>query len=180
MGLRRHHPGPSLRGPGDRGDRRAGPAGEHRTDQHNGGIPAVLFPRPGGDVRPGPGDLAALQVALAAARSGARVLREAGLSHRTGEAKAAGDYVTQPDLSSETAILEVLAREAPGVAVLSEEAGGSRVGTRWAVDPLDGTTNFMRGLPIVGVSVGLLQDGRPEIGVVIAPWLGLEFAVQRG
>jgi myo-inositol-1(or 4)-monophosphatase len=66
------------------------------------------------------------------------------------------------------------------VAVLSEEAGGSRVGTRWAVDPLDGTTNFMRGLPIVGVSVGLLQDGRPEIGVVIAPWLGLEFAAQRG
>jgi myo-inositol-1(or 4)-monophosphatase len=74
----------------------------------------------------------------------------------------------------------VLAKEAPGVAVLSEEAGGARAGTRWAVDPLDGTTNFMRGFPIVGVSVGLLRDGRPEVGVVVAPWLGLEFAAERG
>jgi myo-inositol-1(or 4)-monophosphatase len=74
----------------------------------------------------------------------------------------------------------VLATEAPGVAVLSEEAGGAGAGTRWAVDPLDGTTNFMRGFPVVGVSVGLLQDGLPEVGVVLAPWLGLEFAAQRG
>src|SRR6202011_4798787 len=128
-----------------------------------------------GDVRPRHGDLAALQVALAAARSGARVLRQAGLTHRSGEAKAAGDYVTQSDLRSEEAILEVLAKEAPGVAVLSEEAGGARTGTRWAVDPLDGTTNFMRGFPFVGISVGLLRDGHPEVGVVLAPWLGLEF-----
>jgi myo-inositol-1(or 4)-monophosphatase len=108
------------------------------------------------------------------------VLREGGLARRHGESKAAGDYVTETDLSSEVAILEVLAREAPGVAVLAEEAGGSRADTMWAVDPLDGTTNFMRGFPVVGVSVALVRSGTPEVGVVIAPWLGLEFAAQRG
>jgi myo-inositol-1(or 4)-monophosphatase len=46
----------------------------------------------------------------------------------------------------------------------------------WAVDPLDGTTNFTRGFPSVGVSVGLLEAGRPVLGVVIAPFLNLEFA----
>src|SRR5205807_6329115 len=78
------------------------------------------------------------------------------------------------------AIVEVLARETPGVPILAEEAGGTPATTMWAVDPLDGTTNFMRGLPVVGVSVALLRDGLPEVGVVIGPWLGLEFAAERG
>jgi myo-inositol-1(or 4)-monophosphatase len=50
----------------------------------------------------------------------------------------------------------------------------------WAVDPLDGTTNFIHGFPAVGVSVGLLEAGRPVLGVVIAPFLGLEFAGAKG
>jgi myo-inositol-1(or 4)-monophosphatase len=74
----------------------------------------------------------------------------------------------------------VLAREAPGIAVLAEERGGARAGTMWAVDPLDGTTNFTRGFPSVGVSVGLLEGGLPLLGVVIAPFLDKEFAAARG
>ena len=50
----------------------------------------------------------------------------------------------------------------------------------WAVDPLDGTTNFTRGFPGVGVSVALLEDRRPVAGVVLAPFLGLEFTASRG
>jgi myo-inositol-1(or 4)-monophosphatase len=92
----------------------------------------------------------------------------------------AGDYVTAVDRASEDAILDVLARRTPGIAVLAEERGGATSGTRWTVDPLDGTTNFLRGLPVVAVSVGLIDAGRPEVGVVIAPWLGLEFAAVRG
>jgi myo-inositol-1(or 4)-monophosphatase len=88
--------------------------------------------------------------------------------------------VTASDRRSETAILEVLARETPGVAVLAEEGGGTRAGTMWAVDPLDGTTNFTRGFPVVAVSVGLVHDGVPIAGVVIAPFLGLEFTVSEG
>jgi len=88
--------------------------------------------------------------------------------------------VTAADLASEHAILEVLARRAPGIAVLAEETGGDRAGTMWAVDPLDGTRNYTRGFPVVGVSVALIQGGRPEIGVVLAPWLDLEFTAERG
>jgi len=121
-------------------------------------------------------------VALRAARAGARVLIDGGLPHPgvAAEQKGAGDYVTAWDRRSESAILEVLAREAPGIAVLAEERGGSPAGTMWAVDPLDGTTNFMRGFPVVAVSVGLLEDGLPRLGVVIAPFLGQEFAAERG
>lgn len=110
------------------------------------------------------------------------MLREAGLPRPGGAAvvKGAGDYVTASDRRSEEAIVEVLQRETPGVALLAEEAGGSRAGTMWAVDPLDGTTNFMRGFAVVAVSVGLLDAGQPIVGVVIAPFLGLEFAAARG
>jgi myo-inositol-1(or 4)-monophosphatase len=121
-------------------------------------------------------------VALRAARAGARVLIDGGLPRPglAAEQKGAGDYVTAWDRKSEAAILEVLALEAPGIAVLAEERGGSRTGTMWAVDPLDGTTNFTRGFPVVAVSVGLLEDGLPLVGVVIAPFLGQEFAASRG
>lgn len=88
--------------------------------------------------------------------------------------------MTSADRSSEAAILETLARLSPGVAVLAEEAGGERAPTMWAVDPLDGTTNFTRGFPVVGVSVALLEAGRPVLGAVLAPYLGLEFAGGRG
>lgn len=94
--------------------------------------------------------------------------------------KGAGDYVTAFDRQSEAAIVEVLARETPGIAVVAEERGGKRAGTMWAVDPLDGTTNFTRGFPVVAVSVGLLEDGIPVAGVVIAPFLQLEFAASQG
>ena len=121
-------------------------------------------------------------MALRAARAGARVLIDGGLPRPglAAEQKGAGDYVTAWDRKSEAAILEVLAREAPGIAVLAEERGGSRTGTMWAVDPLDGTTNFTRGFPVVAVSVGLLEDGLPLVGVVIAPFLGQEFAASKG
>ena len=74
----------------------------------------------------------------------------------------------------------MLARESPGIHVLAEEGGGRRAGTMWVVDPLDGTTNFTRGYPTVGVSVGLVEDGKPVLGVVLGPFLKLEFTAVRG
>jgi myo-inositol-1(or 4)-monophosphatase len=76
--------------------------------------------------------------------------------------------------------VDALTRLAPGIPILAEERGGAPSGTRWAVDPLDGTTNFTRAMPVVGVSVALLDGGEPVVGVVTAPWLDLEFAVERG
>lgn len=74
----------------------------------------------------------------------------------------------------------MLARESPGIHVLAEEGGGGREGTMWVVDPLDGTTNFTRGYPSVGVSVGLVEDRKPVLGVVLGPFLKLEFTAVRG
>ena len=121
-------------------------------------------------------------MALHAARAGAAVLLEAGLPRPGGPAdvKGAGDYVTEADRRSEAAILEVLTSESPGLGILAEESGGPRTGTRWAVDPLDGTTNYTRGFPAVAVSVALIEGGSPVVGVVLAPFLGLEFWCARG
>jgi len=121
-------------------------------------------------------------VALRAARAGGAVLLKTGLARpgSSAETKGAGDYVTTADRGSEAAILEVLERESPGVAVLAEERGGESAETMWAVDPLDGTTNFTRGFPPISVSVGLIERGRPVIGVVLAPFLDLEFTAVAG
>ena len=110
------------------------------------------------------------------------MLLETGLPHPGGPAELKGrhDYVTDADRASEAAILAVLAREMPGIPVLAEEGGGDRADLMWAVDPLDGTTNFTRGFPVVGVSVGLLEGRLPRLGVVLGPFLGLEFAGGHG
>jgi myo-inositol-1(or 4)-monophosphatase len=85
-------------------------------------------------------------------------------------AKAPGDWVSQVDVASEHAVREVLVRET-GIAVHGEEHGGARADTEWLVDPLDGTTNFLHGFDAFGVSVGLVHEGRPVVGVVHAPLL---------
>ena len=130
--------------------------------------------------RHSPSDL--LPVALRAARAGAAVLLQSGLPHpgASADLKGRGDYVTATDHRSESAILEVLARESPGIPVLAEERGGIRSSDMWAVDPLDGTTNFTRGFPTVGISVALLEKGRPVAGAVLAPFLEIEFSASRG
>jgi myo-inositol-1(or 4)-monophosphatase len=100
--------------------------------------------------------------------------------------KAAGDYVTDTDLDSERAIRKALA--GTGIAVVGEEtegaASGSGIGDApgrfWVVDPLDGTTNFLHGFIAVGVSVALVQDGRPVVGVVHAPLLGRTWSGWQG
>jgi myo-inositol-1(or 4)-monophosphatase len=84
--------------------------------------------------------------------------------------KGTGDYVTDADIASEHAIRQVL--EATRIPVLGEEAGGRTSARYWVVDPLDGTTNFVHRFPAVGVSIALVVEGRPALGVVHAPLLG--------
>ena len=108
----------------------------------------------------------------AAAAAGAVVLRRADDSAALRpEEKAAGDYVTAVDREAEDAAVGVLLRGAPGIPVLAEEAGGSRADRVWAVDPVDGTTNLVRSFPVVGVSVALVEEGRPVVAAVAAPHL---------
>jgi myo-inositol-1(or 4)-monophosphatase len=109
-----------------------------------------------------------------------RAAAERGSVGVVAEAKhASGDYVTEVDRASERTIGEVL-REGTGLPVLGEEGGGPGAELQWVVDPLDGTTNFVHGFAVVGVSVALVERGRPVVGVVHAPFLGETFVGGRG
>ncbi len=114
-----------------------------------------------------------------AARVGGVTILAAGQDPMASE-KAAGDYVTEIDRASEGAIAEFLTHSAPGIPVVGEEHGGSASDLYWLVDPLDGTTNFVHGFPIVGVSVALVEEGRPVAGAVHAPFLRETYLGARG
>jgi myo-inositol-1(or 4)-monophosphatase len=120
-----------------------------------------------------------------AARRGGELIAaaaaETGSSSRGAVEKGAGDYVTEVDVASERAISALLARETPDVPTLGEEQGGAAgADRRWVVDPLDGTTNFVHGFWAVGVSVALVDHGRPVVGAVHAPLLGATWVAARG
>jgi myo-inositol-1(or 4)-monophosphatase len=125
-----------------------------------------------------------LQLALATARyatqAGGSLIRSAGVGFHETETKGPGDYVTEVDRQSEKVVLRILRSTFPSLPVLAEESGGGRFSTGWVVDPLDGTTNFSRGFPMVGVSVALLVDGRPAVGSVHAPFLGWTYSARAG
>lgn len=129
------------------------------------------------------GDLdldALLRGALAAAARGAEVVRTAFGAARNVREKAPGDLVSDADTASEHAIRDALAESSPGVAFFGEEGGGERGDVGWFVDPLDGTTNFVHGFPVVGVSIALVAAGEPVVAVVDAPLLGDTYWARRG
>ena len=81
--------------------------------------------------------------------------------------------VTDADRAAEQAIRGILAAERPDDAVYGEEFGSSGTGTRrWVIDPIDGTKNFVRGVPVWATLIALVDEGRPVVGVVSAPALG--------
>jgi len=97
--------------------------------------------------------------------------------------KAHNDLVSVADHDSESAILAEISRRFPDHDVLSEEAGwSSHEGDRptWLVDPLDGTTNFVHGMPHFAVSVAVAMEDRVQAGVIIDPIKGDVFRAARG
>jgi histidinol-phosphatase len=89
--------------------------------------------------------------------------------------------VTDADRAVERAIRDRLAAERPGDSVLGEEFGGEpAAGRQWIVDPIDGTTNFLRGLPIWATLIALAVDGVPVVGVAAAPALGRRWWAAQG
>lgn len=123
------------------------------------------------DRRPDPllADLAA--AALEAATAASAILTNAGEVSGVETKISATDMVSDVDRAAEAAVAEVLARRRPDDGIVGEE-GTSRPGTsgvKWVVDPLDGTTNFLFGIPQFAVSIAAEVDGRPIAGVVIDP-----------
>ena len=123
---------------------------------------------------------ALLAAAVDAARAGGAIVREAFGAAENVREKGPGDLVSDADLASERAVRDVLARAAPDIAFFGEEGGGERAEVGWFVDPLDGTANFVHGFPVVGVSIALVVDGEPVVGVVHAPMLGDLYTARQG
>ena len=138
---------------------------------------------------PEPLDLgAALAVARDAAAAGAETLRaaweEVGEARATASAKGPGDWVTEADREAEARIVERIQAAYPDHGLVAEEsrprARAAPGEHRWVVDPLDGTANFVHRIPAWAVSVALLAEEVPVVGVVVDPLRGEWFTAARG
>jgi myo-inositol-1(or 4)-monophosphatase len=114
-----------------------------------------------------------LDVATEAALAGGAVLQHywGNLSNIRQKGRP-GDLVTEADKAAEQVVLAVLRRHFPEHAILAEESGSSGMRDSdllWAVDPLDGTTNYTHQYPFCGCSVGLLIEGQPAVGAIFDP-----------
>ena len=97
--------------------------------------------------------------------------------------KSAKDVVTIADVSSEKLIVEGLRQAFPTHSIRTEEAGvveGSDPRYRWIIDPVDGTVNFSRGIPLWGISIALHFEGKPLVAVVNLPKLGELYSAVKG
>lgn len=97
--------------------------------------------------------------------------------------KGPGDYVSQADRRAEQVIFDELSRARSGYSFLMEERGsvdGSDAQHRWIVDPLDGTTNFLHGIPIFSVSIALERQGQLVAGVIYNPAMDELYTAERG
>jgi myo-inositol-1(or 4)-monophosphatase len=126
-----------------------------------------------------------LETAITAARAGSEVLqryfRRDGLQVSR---KGQNDFVTEADKASEAAVLGVIRERHPDHRIVAEEGGGADLNhdsdSEWLVDPLDGTTNFLQGLPVWCVSVACREAGRIVAGAIVDPEGENEFTALRG
>jgi myo-inositol-1(or 4)-monophosphatase len=116
-----------------------------------------------------------LNIAVKAARAAGAIINRASLDldRLQVSAKSTNDFVTEVDHAAEAAVIDVLLGAYPGHGILAEESGSTR-GAKdseylWIIDPLDGTTNFIHGLPTYAVSIGLAFRGQMQQGVVYDP-----------
>ena len=127
---------------------------------------------------------ATLNIAVKAARRAATVINRAStqLDLLTVQSKSPNDFVTEVDRAAEQAIIEVLRDAFPGHGILAEESGesGPESEFTWIIDPLDGTTNFIHGLPQYAVSIAQTKNGVLEHAVVYDPNTNEMFTASRG
>jgi myo-inositol-1(or 4)-monophosphatase len=128
---------------------------------------------------PAAAELAAL--ALHAARLAGRLLASAGKPAVSSVKSSPTDVVTEMDTAAESLIKETISAARPGDGFLAEESGeAGQARVRWVIDPLDGTVNYLYGLPDWAVSIAAEVDGTVMAGVVEVPVHGETFTAVRG
>lgn len=123
-----------------------------------------------------------LGIARAAAAAASLVIRDHATRPRLADFKGAVDPVTAADRDAEQVIVETIRAHHPGDGILAEEgsAAESATGRRWVIDPLDGTVNFLHGIPQVAVSIALEDAEGTAVGVVRDVFREEEFTALRG
>ena len=125
-----------------------------------------------------------LETALSAAQAGADVIKRYFRSEDLAvDRKGTNDFVTQADHESEAAVLAAIRRRYPNHRILAEEGSGAGEGEgdhQWLIDPLDGTTNFLQGLPVYCCSVACRRGDEVLAGVIVDPEGGNVFTATRG
>jgi myo-inositol-1(or 4)-monophosphatase len=125
-------------------------------------------------------------IALRAARKAGDIIERAveNLDQLEVESKTANDFVTEVDRAAEKEIIYNLQKAYSDHAYICEESGNigdpDKAEYTWIIDPLDGTTNFVRGIPHFAVSIGCMKNGRLEHAVVYDPIRREEFTASRG
>jgi myo-inositol-1(or 4)-monophosphatase len=122
-----------------------------------------------------------VQAAMKAGRSLARDFGE--VQNLQVSMKGPGDYVSQADRKAEDILFTELSKARPGYAFLMEERGiieGDDGQHRWIVDPLDGTTNFLHGIPLFAISIALERQGQIVAGVIYNPAMDELYTAERG
>ncbi|MCY2974985.1 MAG: inositol monophosphatase family protein [Planctomycetota bacterium] len=111
------------------------------------------------------------ETALAAAQRAGEILRKYFRTKVSIQAKSAVDFVSQADLESESSIVETIKTRCPDHQFLAEESHRDRFDAAdlWVIDPLDGTSNFLHGIPQFAVSIAYVRGGICEFGVVYNP-----------
>jgi myo-inositol-1(or 4)-monophosphatase len=126
-----------------------------------------------------PGDL--LPTAIEAVAIASSLVRESSPGVLT--PKGERDIVSEVDLAVERRLRELLHERTPHIGFLGEEDGAAAWGDGdlvWALDPVDGTVNFVRNVPLCAVSLALLDRGRPVLGVIDLPLLGTRYHATEG
>jgi myo-inositol-1(or 4)-monophosphatase len=122
-----------------------------------------------------------VQAAIKAGRSLARDFGE--VQNLQVSLKGPSDYVSQADRKAEEIVYAELSRARPGYSFLMEERGvieGDDPQHRWIVDPLDGTTNFLHGIPLFAISIALERQGQIVAGVIYNPAMDELYTAERG
>lgn len=128
---------------------------------------------------------ALLNVMTAAAQKAARgLVRDLGeLEHLQVSRKGPADFVSKADRKAESVLRGELMKARPAYGLLMEESGtvvGTDTSNRWVIDPLDGTTNFLHGIPHFCISIALERDGDPFAGVIYSPVHDEMFVAEKG
>jgi myo-inositol-1(or 4)-monophosphatase len=128
---------------------------------------------------------ALMNVMIAAARKAGRSLaRDFGeVEQLQVSIKGPANFVSAADHRAEEILYRELAKARPGYGFLMEEGGevaGSDKSHRWVIDPLDGTTNFLHGIPLFAISIGLERDGQIVAGLIYNPVSNELFTAEKG